>query len=78
MIYSNAWKDYELLDCSDGMRLERWADYILQRPDPQFGTMQRRIRLGKAPMPYIIALQAAAETGRCTLCRRNGRFAIAI
>lgn len=35
MIYSSAWKDYELLDCSDGMRLERWADYILQRPDPQ-------------------------------------------
>ncbi len=35
MIESNAWKDYELLDCSDGMRLERWDRYILQRPDPQ-------------------------------------------
>lgn len=29
------WKDYELLDCSDGERLERWGDYILIRPDPQ-------------------------------------------
>ncbi len=26
---------YELLDTSDGARLERWGDYILSRPDPQ-------------------------------------------
>ncbi len=29
------WKDYELIDCSDGERLERWGKYILVRPDPQ-------------------------------------------
>ena len=29
------WKDYELLDTSDGERLERWGKYILVRPDPQ-------------------------------------------
>ena len=29
------WKDYELLDCSDGQRLERWKDFYLVRPDPQ-------------------------------------------
>lgn len=29
------WKDYELLDASDGERLERWGDIILVRPDPQ-------------------------------------------
>ena len=29
------WKDYELIDCSDGERLERWGRYILIRPDPQ-------------------------------------------
>lgn len=29
------WKDYELLDTSDGERLERWGEYILIRPDPQ-------------------------------------------
>lgn len=29
------WKDYELLDTSDGERLERWGDIILIRPDPQ-------------------------------------------
>lgn len=32
---ANLWKDYELIDCSDGERLERWGDIILVRPDPQ-------------------------------------------
>ncbi len=35
MRVSNSWKDYELIDCSDGERLERWGDIILIRPDPQ-------------------------------------------
>ena len=34
MFTSENWKDYELLDVSDGERLERWGDYILIRPDP--------------------------------------------
>ncbi|MBR3815972.1 MAG: class I SAM-dependent methyltransferase [Clostridia bacterium] len=35
MRYSKDWKDYELIDCSCGERLERWGDIILVRPDPQ-------------------------------------------
>lgn len=35
MRYSTDWKDYELIDCSGGERLERWAREILIRPDPQ-------------------------------------------
>ena len=35
MWYSQNWKDYELLDATDGERLERWGKYILVRPDPQ-------------------------------------------
>ena len=35
MWFSENWKDYELLDTSDGERLERWGKYILIRPDPQ-------------------------------------------
>ena len=35
MFYTEFWKDYELLDTSDGERLERWGKYILVRPDPQ-------------------------------------------
>ena len=29
------WKDYEIIDATDGMRLERWGDIVLARPDPQ-------------------------------------------
>lgn len=35
MFISDNWKDYELIDASDGERLERWGKYILIRPDPQ-------------------------------------------
>ncbi len=35
MRYTKDWKDYELIDCSSGERLERWGDIILVRPDPQ-------------------------------------------
>ncbi|MBR2927250.1 MAG: class I SAM-dependent methyltransferase [Clostridia bacterium] len=35
MWHSENWSDYELLDTSDGERLERWGDLILIRPDPQ-------------------------------------------
>ncbi len=29
------WKEYEVIDCSAGEKLERWGKYILLRPDPQ-------------------------------------------
>lgn len=35
MRVASDWKDYELLDCSDGERLERWGNVNLIRPDPQ-------------------------------------------
>lgn len=35
MRYTTDWKDYELIDCSSGEKLERWENQILVRPDPQ-------------------------------------------
>ncbi len=35
MWIADGWKDYELIDCDGGERLERWGDFILVRPDPQ-------------------------------------------
>ena len=32
---SDKWKDFEILDCSGGEKLERWGAYTLVRPDPQ-------------------------------------------
>lgn len=35
MWIANSWNDYEVIDCSDGEKLERWGEYLLVRPDPQ-------------------------------------------
>ena len=35
MKLANNWKDYEILDMANGEKLEKWGNYILERPDPQ-------------------------------------------
>ncbi len=35
MWIADGWKDYEVIDCSEGEKLERWGNYTLVRPDPQ-------------------------------------------
>jgi len=35
MWIADNWKDYEVIDTSEGEKLERWGKYILLRPDPQ-------------------------------------------
>lgn len=49
------WKDYELLDCSSGERLERWGDITLIRPDPQviWKTERKHPAWKKADARYV-------------------------
>jgi len=35
MWIADGWKDYELIDCGGGEKLERWENKVLVRPDPQ-------------------------------------------
>ena len=35
MWIANNWTDYECIDAANGEKLEKWADYMLIRPDPQ-------------------------------------------
>ena len=35
MWLADQWKDYEVLDTSEGEKLERWGSFLLVRPDPQ-------------------------------------------
>lgn len=35
MWIADNWRDYEVIDTSQGEKLERWGDYLLVRPDPQ-------------------------------------------
>ncbi len=35
MFLADRWMDFEVLDVGDGMKLERWDEVLLARPDPQ-------------------------------------------
>jgi 23S rRNA (cytosine1962-C5)-methyltransferase len=35
ILLADRWDDYQLLDAGDGMKMERWGDVVLVRPDPQ-------------------------------------------
>lgn len=35
MWISDKWKDFEIIDCGNGEKVERWGDKTLVRPDPQ-------------------------------------------
>lgn len=35
MYIADNWEDYEVFDCTQGEKLERWGKYVLLRPDPQ-------------------------------------------
>lgn len=46
MWISDQWRDYELIDCGSGEKLERWGKYTLVRPDPQAIWQTERIHRG--------------------------------
>lgn len=47
MLLAKDWKDYELIQTSDGYKLERWKDVYLLRPDPQIIWHQENAFQGK-------------------------------
>ena len=46
MWIADGWKDYELLDCGGGEKLERWGSKVLVRPDPQAIWRSPRLNAG--------------------------------
>ncbi len=69
MRYTKDWKDYELLDCSGGERLERWGNVVLIRPDPQviWNTPKEHPLWHRADARYI----RSKEGGGHWECRRQ-------
>ena len=66
MWIADGWKDYELLDCGGGEKLERWGKQVLVRPDPQ--------AIWNTPRHHAPA--AAAAAGRRRGSPASGRCAI--
>ena len=74
MWIADGWKEYEVIDCSGGEKLERWGDYILVRPDPQvIWNTEKKDRAGIIRMPIITAAKRAAESGNSSTCQSSGR-----
>ena len=72
---SDQWKDYEVLDTSNGERLERWGKYLLVRPDPQvIWNTPHMVPEWKKYDAGIFAPPPAAAIGLTIICRNPGRF----
>ena len=77
MWIADNWKDYEVIDCSKGEKLERWGDYLLVRPDPQviwdtpktergwrkMNGHYHRSAKGGGHRPFVCRVDAAAREG---------------
>jgi hypothetical protein len=49
------WKDYELLDCGDFEKLERFGKYITIRPEPQaYGRVCGQRVNGKSKRTFVL------------------------
>ncbi|MCI8408487.1 MAG: SAM-dependent methyltransferase [Lachnospiraceae bacterium] len=63
MWIADNWKDYEVLDCSKGEKLERWGKYVLVRPDPQviWNTPKKHIGWNKKNAHYHRSKKGGGE-----------------
>ena len=70
MWVSDGWRDYELIDCGGGEKLERWGKHVLVRPDPQaIWQTPRNNPLWRRPD----ARYARASTGGGAWEKKDGR-----
>ena len=79
MWLADGWKDYEVIDSSDGEKLERWGQYILVRPDPQvIWDTPRTDNAGNIRTHTITAVKKAAVNGNSSISRNSGKSVIRI
>ena len=78
MWIADGWNDYEVIDCSQGEKLERWGDYLLVRPDPQviWDTPKETQRLEEDERPLSQKLQGRRRMGILRFCRNSGQSTI--
>lgn len=62
LLLADRWTDYQLLDCGDGLKQERWGSYVLVRPDPQVLWPRRGQTLG-APWKDWDGFYRRSESG---------------
>ena len=70
MWLADNWKDYEVLDTSNGEKLERWYVRTLRL----YGTHLTPIRVGRKRTDIIIEAAREAVNGSFSLCHSSGAF----
>ena len=77
MWLADGWKDYEVIDSSDGEKLERWGQYILVRPDPQvIWDTPRTDKRWKHPNAHYH--RSKKVNGNSSISRNSGKSVIRI
>ena len=64
MRIASDWKDFEVIDCSGGDKLERWGKMRLIRQTPRSSGIPPRAGSRKRPTPTTSAPPAEGEDGR--------------
>ena len=74
MWLADEWKDYEIIDCSGGEKLERWGKYLLVRPDRpgNLGYAPDQPRMEKKKRTLTTAAARAADSGNFLTCPISG------
>ena len=72
------WKDYQVIDCSQGAKLERWGKYLLVRPGTRrsSGIHRKQKKDGTNLMLITIEVKKAAVNGNFLICRSSEPFII--
>lgn len=65
MWLADGWKDYQVIDCSKGEKLERWGEYLLVRPGPTG-------HLGYPKDPQRLEAHERTLSSQCQRRRRMG------
>ena len=78
MWIADGWKDYEVIDTSNGEKLERWGDYLLVRPDPQVIWDTNKAHKGWRTMNghYHRSQKRRRRVGIFLIYHSSGRFII--
>ena len=77
MWIADQWKDYEVIDCSKGEKLERWGQYTLVRPDPQVIWDTPKTERGWKHMNgHYHRSKKGGGNGNSSVSRNSGRFII--
>ena len=77
MWLADGWKDYQVIDCSKGEKLERWGEYLLVRPDPQvIWDTPKLMWDGVTKTDIITEAQKGAANGNFLICLSSGPFLI--